>query len=266
MSKVDIDLRPVAQLGHPNMNGIVTGDTSGKWDNPLPRSAVIARVSHFNERGEIFQIEYISKIVDSADYSTVSENYISNISSSQNNYDVLFVSGNDPRRMSKLVRLYRPVLADKTKIAVLARSTPPERALLLNGGFDDVFDLRTNPIEARCRVLAHVRRYDVHRRKIADQELRRTNTQRSDNMQFFTRKLTRVETDIFNKLLASLNRPVPLQDLCARPTSDDGPLSHKSLQVFICRIRRKLIPGLKIRLSGSDGYQLCFTDRDWGVS
>lgn len=90
-----------------------------------------------------------------------SESYIANISPSRDPYDVLVVAGSDAKRLVKLLRCYLPVLGLVPKIAALEKSTPPERARLLNAGFDDVLTAGVPVHEARARVMAIWQRYQM---------------------------------------------------------------------------------------------------------
>ena len=62
------------------------------------------------------------------------------LSIAEQDYETLIIGGNDPVRAARFLRINRPILARKVKIALMHGSLASKRAKALNAGFDDVFD------------------------------------------------------------------------------------------------------------------------------
>lgn len=226
-------------------------------DSPLDVSSITARCAYFNERAVQEQLNFVEGVISGTPNYSISENYITHISDVGAEFDVLFVCSNDPRRANKLFRSYRPILKRKINVVVMAKSTPAARALLLSGGFDDVFDLKTDLREARLRILSYHRR-----RRITDplpiaQQLIINN---SLDAGMLKSKLTPTEGMVFSRLLEARQRPVPLMTLCNSVSRAQSRTRMTSGRVLLSRIRKKLGPGLAIICQGQAGYALVQTE------
>ena len=226
-------------------------------ENLLKRFDISARCVYFNEKNIAEHLKFADNVVGATQHYSISENYVSHISQVGAQFDVLFVCSNDPRRAAKLFRSYRPILKRKTNIVVMAKSTPADRALLLTAGFDDVFDLKTDPGEAQLRILSyHRRRRNADPLPTTQQILLKGSIEAG----MLKAKLTPTEGVVFSRLVEARQRPVPLIALCS-----SGPRGHPrtrmtSARVLLSRIRKKLGPGLAIICQGSAGYALVQTE------
>ena len=223
----------------------------------LDSSQISARCVFFNEKNIKFHLGFVDGIIGNVPHYSISENYVSHISQVGEEFDVLFVCSNDPRRAAKLFRSYRPILKRKTNIVIMAKSTPADRALLLTAGFDDVFDLKTDPCEVRLRILSYHRR-----RRIADPLPSAQQILISGSMDagMLKAKLTPTEGMVFSRLLEARQRPVPLIALCSSGPRGQARTRLTSARVLLSRIRKKLGPGLAIICQGSSGYALVQTE------
>lgn len=181
-----------------------------------------------------------------------SESYIANISPSRDPYDVLLVAGSDAKRLVKLLRCYLPVLGLVPKIAALEKSTPRERARLLNAGFDDVLTAGVPVQEARARVMAIWQRYQM--RSVSLPPSSRGGARVEQAPALSKGPLTKREADIFRSLLEKSPSPVPLPELQAG-LSFARPIKTTSLRVQISMLRKKLKDGAHIQKM-TTGYAL----------
>lgn len=181
-----------------------------------------------------------------------SESYIANISPSQDPYDVLLVVGSDVKRLTKLLRFYLPVLGLVPKIAALEKSTPRERARLLNAGFDDVLTASVPVQEARARVTAIWQRYQM--RSVSLPPSIRGGARVEQVPALSKGPLTKREADILRSLLGKSPSPVPLSELQAG-LSFARPIKATSLRVQISTLRKKLRGGARIQKM-TTGYAL----------
>lgn len=113
----------------------------------------------FGDVANLPQFQWGELAFPNSSASLISESYIADFGNVRGEFDVVVVMGNDPRRLQRLMRLYRPLLRSRPKIAVLQVSNPRDRASLLNSGYDDVFEPKMPLPEAQARTIALIRRY-----------------------------------------------------------------------------------------------------------
>lgn len=104
--------------------------------------SIRARVAMFGDAANLPQYQWVQLSFPNSSQSIISESYIADFGHTRGEFDLVVVMGNDPRRLRQLMRLYRPLLSSRPKIAVMQSSNPRDRAMLLNCGFDDVFDTK----------------------------------------------------------------------------------------------------------------------------
>lgn len=173
--------------------------------------------------------------------------------SSASYFNIVMVHGDDVPRISKIIRENSEAFAGKVKIAVCSRSWPPDRARLLNAGFDDIFDLRMDPLEARARVAALMRRRLLSQTRQAPP----ISQQLLIEMQgYVTSKLTFRETEIFAKLLEKRGQPVSIAVLGTSFRNKTGGMKKAALRVFLCRLRKKLKDNVQIVSENGVSYIL----------
>lgn len=168
-------------------------------------------------------------------------------------FDILLFHGDDERRMSKAIRPYDAVLRSKAKIAFMSRSTPSARAVLLNAGFDDIFDSRMDQVEMVCRLEAIMRRINI----------RRTLENRSDEAidwravaRHCTDRLTKREAEIFSQLYRNVGNFVPFEDLAHSVVTSQTSGSRRALSVAMCKIRKKLADNVELVSDNRGAYRL----------
>lgn len=110
-----------------------------------------ARVVHFGDSVAEAKLTWLQLVGLPFDRRKISEAYVTDLGSSGDPFDILLVSGGDQVRIRRFLRINKPLLNGKLKIALMPSSKPRDRALLLSAGFDDVFDLKMNTLEARMR-------------------------------------------------------------------------------------------------------------------
>ncbi|MFA7588101.1 MAG: hypothetical protein WCY11_18245 [Novosphingobium sp.] len=169
-------------------------------------------------------------------------------------FDLFLFHGDDPGRMSRFLKANRIAVSSKIALALLARRSATDTTMLLNAGYDDVFDVTMDAVEAIIRVRAIERRRNVirlHPAKTAEPALS------SDLSPYVVYRLSPRERDILLKLANACGRPVPTNHLCL-PFNAEGPLLNKeAVSVFISRLRKKLRPRFTIRSGHNATYTLC---------
>ena len=168
-------------------------------------------------------------------------------------FDILLFHGDDERRMSKAIRPYEAVLRSKAKIAFMSRSTPVARAVLLNAGFDDVFDSRMDHVEMVCRLEAIMRRINIRRSS-------ETRSDESIDWRAVTRhcsdRLTKREAEIFSLLFRNAGNFVPFEELARSEVTSHTSGSRRALSVAMCKIRKKLADNVDLVSDNRGAYRL----------
>lgn len=219
--------------------------TGGFAEANLPR----ARIVFLSDRNAPARENWIRAIYPDEPSSKYSELDTTLFSTSTGAFQMLLLHGDDPERMAKIIRRDTESLSGKIKIALCSRTYPPDRAKLLNAGFDDVFDLRMDPIEAFARINAMQRRRTIAQRSQAPD----INAVLLEEIHHYTtRRLTHREYEVLAKLVSKRGAPVSNSELSRSKNKRIPPMGVKALQVFICRLRKKLRPEYKIN-SNLDG-------------
>ncbi|HMO68046.1 MAG TPA: winged helix-turn-helix domain-containing protein [Novosphingobium sp.] len=212
---------------------------------------LVVRCIHLADRS----FESRRKLVDIAfpgvDHQRFDRNDTALFSSVNQQFDVLLLHGDDERRMAQGIRGYMPLLHSKVKIAFMSLSNPPARAILLNAGFDEVFDGRSTQEDISCRVGAIVRR--IRYREAV--ELRNSGDIDWDLVNRHSQeRLTRREAELFLLLFRSFGEKVPFSKLANSQISQNKSKSRRALSVAMCKIRKKLDSDLDIISCYDGGY------------
>lgn len=217
-----------------------------------PRLEVIsARALYFGNGDPGPETALARAISGRVQFHRITDDYVGHVDDSREYYNTLFVTGSDPVRIRKLIRIYRPVLKTKAKIVIIREVRPGVRAQLLNAGFDDVFDGDMSAAEGAARVRAVLGRIAQSRQAKVIEEVRDLH------LQHFTREpLLGREARVLSMLVAARGSPVRSNQLAISGRSTHRPISTKSLQVLISGLRAKLHPNLRIVSQGPAGYSL----------
>lgn len=172
-------------------------------------------------------------------------------------FDILLFHGDDESRMSKAIRPYDAVLRSKARIAFMSRSTPAGRAMLLNAGFDDVFDSRMDHVEVICRLDAIMRRINI----------RRSSEIRSDESidwravsRHSIHRLTRREAELFSLLYRNAGTFVPFKELARSTVTRHTSSSRRALSVTMCKIRKKLADNIDLVSDNRGAYRMVISE------
>lgn len=215
--------------------------------------AIRTRIATFGDVAHLPQAKWIEIAYPNNTLTGVSESYITDICPSRSDFDLLVVTGNDVRRVRQLLRLYRPILRRKPKIAVLQSSSPRDRAILLNAGFDDVMDPRMPVPEGQARAVSLVKRYDMTiaglPRVAADET--------PDVERMISGPLSRREAEVCGLLLARSPEPVAIAAL-SRSIGGLRPIARSSLRVLISNLRTRLRRGVSIEYTYPSAYAVVF--------
>jgi DNA-binding response OmpR family regulator len=83
-------------------------------------------------------------------------------------FSVIVAIFDDVLRAKRVLRQYKPLLANKLCYAMMTESTPKDRVALLRFGFDDVFDTRMKEAEVLVRIQAQLNRQLYYNAAIKD--------------------------------------------------------------------------------------------------
>lgn len=232
-----------------------TGDyfslQSGIFSEILKRNSTLkSLVVSFNTKGIDLQLFWISQIIEGQVFSKVLESYI--IGKNVDEFDILFICGNDCKRIIKLISCYRHIISKKIILAVLPFSSPHDRANLLKSGFDDVFDTNYSAVEAKCRINSYINRLNVTKKSIAvmQNEYNKLELYKKDN-----KNLSERESIILKKLTDSIGQAVNVFDLHKLIRKKYGKSNHKALHVCISLLRKKIKSEFMIKFE-ENGYCL----------
>ncbi|MFA7584932.1 MAG: winged helix-turn-helix domain-containing protein [Novosphingobium sp.] len=220
---------------------------------PLAKNEIAVRAIYLQDKSVAERSQWVQDVFpDTAEYK-YKEDDTSILSHYRENFETVVVHGDDARRMARILKVNRAITRSKVNIAVMAKSMPPDRAILLNGGFDDVFDMRMDTVEATARVRSIMRR----RRIIFDNATFGADDTVLDRIgSYVTAKLSPRELELFTKLVKNSGRAVSGSDLRRSASKTNPDMNENSIQVFICRLRKKLRPGVEIRSNYDGGYTL----------
>lgn len=229
-------LRPVGHIGQ--------SDGQRRGGAPRTRVAVVGDVTIPTALSWVADAFVDCKVV------LTTESYIADISPNRDPYDVLIVAGYDPKRLTKLLKSYQPLLQYTPKIALLDETAPQVRARLLNGGFDDVFSSSTRAEEMVARAKAILARYEVAQKNVAQ----RRSYGKPVTHALCKAPLTRREADVIDMLLERTPASVPV-DVLRSGSPAMREIQASSLKVVISDLRKKLFEHAEI-LRTSTGYMI----------
>lgn len=179
------------------------------------------------------------------------------LSQAEQSFSLLVVSGDDLRRVAKIVAEVHKAYPQKIVVPVLGSCLPADRATLLNRGADDVLHTSMNDREAAGRIYALFRRHEwvAHRSQDA--------ATRARQVMAAIRPVTKGhlsprERQILCILLSRASGSSSYRTL-ARATGHRGESGGlKSLRVTISLLRKKLVGGLQITSVRGEGYALSY--------
>lgn len=175
------------------------------------------------------------------------------LSIAEQDYETLIIGGNDPVRMARFLRINRPILARKVKIALMHCSLASKRAKALNAGFDDVFDsARMSPEEAAARCAAILARYRAaaHQAR-ADQELA-SSLERIAHLHLLGKR----ERQLLTLLATRLGEPVSHYKLRTELSNGNDEMSYNYLKVLASNLRAKLKSPYVLVPGGQGSYKI----------
>lgn len=213
--------------------------------------AVRTRVLHFGNNSSSPEMERVGAVAKTSQAFRIGDDYTAYVDDTHHNYSAILIFGSDTVRISKFMRIYRPLLKNKARIAMLVHSNPRQRTRLLNAGFDDVFDCRLPIEEAHVRIAAIAARLG---RNGIDAASNRAFEQHLQH--YVTRPLVGREARVLWVLVQAKGAPVGCERLAATGTSAQRQMSCKSLRVLISGLRSKLQPTVEIVREGSSSYAL----------
>ena len=175
------------------------------------------------------------------------------LSIAEEDYEILIIGGNDPVRTARFLRVNRPILARKVKIALMHGSLASKRAKALNAGFDDVFDsARMNREEADARCSAILARYHAAAYQArADQELA-DSLERVAHLHLLGKRERQLLTLLTNKL----GEPVSHFKLRAELSQGNDEMSYNYLKVLASNLRAKLKSPYVLVPGGQGSYKI----------
>ncbi len=175
------------------------------------------------------------------------------LSIAEQDYDALVIGGNDPVRAARFLRVNRPILARKVKIALMHGSLAGKRAKALNAGFDDVLDsARMAPEEAATRCAVILARYQAaaHQAR-AEQELA-SSLDRIAHLHMLGKR----ERHLLTLLANRLGEPVSHFKLRTELSHGQDDLSYNYLKVLASNLRAKLKPPYVLVPGGQGSYKI----------
>jgi len=175
------------------------------------------------------------------------------LSIADEDYEILIIGGNDPVRAARFLRINRPILARKVKIALMHGSLAGKRAKALNAGFDDVFDSsRMKAEEAAMRCSAILSRYQAAAQQArAEQELA-NSLERIAHLHLLGKR----ERELLTLLAARLGEPVSHYKLRTELSHNNDEMSYNYLKVLASNLRAKLKTPYVLVPGGQGSYKI----------
>lgn len=175
------------------------------------------------------------------------------MSTAKMDYDVIIFGGEDYRRIADFMKEQLPMMVNKIKICICAKSDPKRRAKLINLGFDDVVDVRrTHPAEFIVRIFSFWKRYQNNaslRQQDNDLEKRILQV-------LFTNRIPPRLRSTIEHILNSPRNTATYNSLCIAVAPDSNPITKENLKVIISQLRKFLRPGYRILSDGHSSYTL----------
>lgn len=175
------------------------------------------------------------------------------LSIAESDYETLIIGGNDPVRAARFLRLNRPILASKVKIALMHGSLASKRARALNAGFDDVFDsTRMGHEEAAMRCAAIVARYRAAASQARADMALATSLERVANVHLLGKR----ERKLLMLLTERLGEPISHFKLRTELSQNTDELSYNYLKVLASNLRAKLKSPYVLIPGGQGSYKI----------
>lgn len=169
-------------------------------------------------------------------------------------FRVLLIGGDDATRIEERLQLARPVLPNKTLVAVINRCDARQVAHMLRSGADDVFRVGMDPLEARARLQGLLRREQMRSSARPAAPARKSFSQADRLASRYG--LSQVEAEMLDVLVQRANELVPYADLRLEKAGYARNASLKSLAVRIHHLRWKVGEEWTIRNVRGRGYRL----------
>lgn len=178
-------------------------------------------------------------------------------SAAREGYEVFLAHGDDPARLAKALRRNNAILSSKIKVALMAHSSPGDRALLLNAGFDLVADCRMQKAEYVARIVAIYTRSFKHAASVMGPfDGFRTVLRKYFAESVKVHEMRDRELLLLARLAARLNHSVHSRELRKAAAGQVSELTGRSLCVAISKLRKKLAPQYMIVSDYMSGYVL----------
>lgn len=175
------------------------------------------------------------------------------LSIAESDYETLIIGGNDPVRAARFLRINRPILTRKVKIALMHGSLASKRAKLLNAGFDDVFDsARMGGEEAAMRCAAIVARYRAAAHQAQAELELASSLERVANVHLLGKR----ERQLLKLLAERLGEPVSHYKLRTELSNSTDELSYNYLKVLASNLRAKLKSPYVLVPGGQGSYKI----------
>ena len=147
------------------------------------------RVLYFGDRYTEERKYWLTQLAPNLEPYFYTPDDIRYLSRSEDEFDILFVSGNDIKRVIMAIRDYRPCIGNRAVIAVTTNSLPQDRARLLSAGYDDVFDIvKLHQIEATARIETIWHRYKLRQEEFLEKQHYRSLVRKISNFSNLNKK------------------------------------------------------------------------------
>ncbi len=175
------------------------------------------------------------------------------LSIAEQDYETLIIGGNDPVRAARFLRINRPILARKVKIALMHGSLASKRAKVLNAGFDDVFDsARMGPEEAEARCAAILSRYRAAAHQAREEQELASSLERIAHLHLLGKR----ERQLLTLLAVRLGEPVSHYKLRTELSNGNDEMSYNYLKVLASNLRAKLKSPFVLVPGGQGSYKI----------
>jgi DNA-binding response OmpR family regulator len=212
---------------------------------------IIERILYFGKAVRDAEVLSAEDFCDAVQVFAIMDDYTAYLDDTKLFYNAVIVSGTDAVRICKFMRINRPLLNNKAKIASLRTASSENRAKILNCGYDDVFHDKMLPVERKARLQAIVARFDR-----ATEEATLQSAFDLHMRHYVHEPLKGRESRVMTLLLAARGGAVPGYRLAATSRAPRPAMSEKSLQVLISVLRSKLKDHVVLEYHEDEGYSL----------
>lgn len=206
------------------------------------------RVVGLRDQGHFVRLDWLGDWIEFSDTFVYDEGNSRILSQLDCRVDCMVLHGNDPRRMSKIIRSWREIFPGKTILAMLSDSGPTARAELFRSGADCVVDLRT-PVAVACAMLAALAKQRDSLIEHDEPTLPVVECAQGS-------RLSPSESLIVGMLQRFAGRIVPYSRLLRAVHKPVTSCSIRTLQVQVSSIKRKLAKPVSIVNERGEGYRL----------